>query len=1003
MGEGLKRLLSSVAKIDVEHQGQKSRGTGFVVGDGLLLTALHVVGNRRSDPPTFASGPIVLQFGGQRVEDVEIDRERCDRRADWVLLRFRAPVDIPALTLSRLGPEDGDWRTFGFPDAQPVDGMVQTGTVTNPFATLEGVDAYQLFSKEAAAGDGAPSKGLSGGPVFVGDRVVGLLRFALMNQAKGTVAGTLYACPMASVADRCADLFEVEDAPGAAPADGQLEAAKDACALVRVGDAASTGYLVAPDRVATCSAALPPGSGVAATVRLRGRDYAGVVSARDEASDVAVVTLAEAVGDVHPLELRALGDRLVPWNGYGFPVQARGIGVPLDGIVMDPSASTPSGPAVLTLTTPQVPAAPAADLTGLTGAPVLVGGVAVGQISKYLGFGVLAAARAEDVQRLLQRPPTPAVESASAPASASRPVTPPPIGPNQYHVYVSFRAEDVAWAKELGDRLEGVGFRVFLEQNETATADRVAADLAAILPSCGAAVVIMSRAWVASPWQEEESEALLREATRRNAFRVVPVRIDDCVPPPAWDARVWVDCQGMDGPSGKALRRLQFALLDKVPPWEGTPDARLTGAEAEATDALHAAVRAAPSADRLMELWAEWRAAGLADRSAPLYLAEKLIGKGEPALALEVLADAGDGVRARQLRGLALGKADRVDEAIRLLRRLWDEGHFDAETGGILAGRHKQLWLERGASQDLETAFDIYRTTYERTGNTYPGINAAAMALQLGRRGDAERLAAAVIAAMEKLPADERDAWGHATLGEAHLLAGDLPAAQRAYQAAVDASRGDDGSVAVMRRQARLDLDGLRDALLATFRIPGVAAFTGHMTDAPGRAAPRFPEDKVGVVRHAIRDRLTAHQIGHGFSSLARGSDILFVQELLERGGNPTVILPFPAEDFFNTSVGEGWAAEYRALLDDDRVKSKLRVLLDEMPASEEEQNAAYDACNAAVHRAAREHARRLDEDPVLVTVWNGDPGDGPGGTADAVRAWQRAGLAVDRIDVSTL
>ncbi len=39
----------------------------------------------------------------------------------------------------------------------------------------------------------------------------------------------------------------------------------------------------------------------------------------------------------------------------------------------------------------------------------------------------------------------------------------------------------------------------------------------------------------------------------------------------------------------------------------------------------------------------------------------------------------------------------------------------------------------------------------------------------------------------------------------------------------------------------------------------------------------------------------------------------------------------------------------------------------------------------------------------MLITVWNGDPGDGKGGTADAVRAWRGEGLEVDRIDVSTI
>jgi hypothetical protein len=39
----------------------------------------------------------------------------------------------------------------------------------------------------------------------------------------------------------------------------------------------------------------------------------------------------------------------------------------------------------------------------------------------------------------------------------------------------------------------------------------------------------------------------------------------------------------------------------------------------------------------------------------------------------------------------------------------------------------------------------------------------------------------------------------------------------------------------------------------------------------------------------------------------------------------------------------------------------------------------------------------------LLITVWNGNPGDGAGGTADAVRAWRDEGYTVEQIDISKL
>ena len=87
----------------------------------------------------------------------------------------------------------------------------------------------------------------------------------------------------------------------------------------------------------------------------------------------------------------------------------------------------------------------------------------------------------------------------------------------------------------------------------------------------------------------------------------------------------------------------------------------------------------------------------------------------------------------------------------------------------------------------------------------------------------------------------------------------------------------------------------------------GVAAFTGHMVDAPGRDEPRFPLNKVESVRREIARALEAYDVRHGFSSAARGSDILFLEELLKRGGTAHIFLPFPARAFAQTSVGYGW------------------------------------------------------------------------------------------------
>lgn len=176
-----------------------------------------------------------------------------------------------------------------------------------------------------------------------------------------------------------------------------------------------------------------------------------------------------------------------------------------------------------------------------------------------------------------------------------------------------------------------------------------------------------------------------------------------------------------------------------------------------------------------------------------------------------------------------------------------------------------------------------------------------------------------------------------------------------------------------------------------------VVAFTGTMTDAPGRKVPRFPDrpDLVSWVAARIRAALVAMDAGEGVCSAARGADLLFLEALLELGGTATVLLPFPAEAFERTSVGYGWDGRLRAALANPRVEA--RVLAPEPPA-EHELSAAFAACNGAIATVARDRAARRGSVAVLLAVWDGRPGDGTGGTGDFVRTWEEGGARAEII-----
>jgi class 3 adenylate cyclase len=186
----------------------------------------------------------------------------------------------------------------------------------------------------------------------------------------------------------------------------------------------------------------------------------------------------------------------------------------------------------------------------------------------------------------------------------------------------------------------------------------------------------------------------------------------------------------------------------------------------------------------------------------------------------------------------------------------------------------------------------------------------------------------------------------------------------------------------------------------AALEIPRVAAFTGHMLDAPGRSPPRFPAALEDVVARALDARIEASNIGFAYCSAACGGDLLFIEALLARGAEVHVVLPFEREDFVATSVafaGEQWTARFNRAL--ARVASvgygvRERHLGDD---------SLFAYAGALVHGAAVLHARELEAEPVLVALVDEASERRAGGSVDLLSEWRARGHEVECIDLSLL
>jgi class 3 adenylate cyclase len=194
-------------------------------------------------------------------------------------------------------------------------------------------------------------------------------------------------------------------------------------------------------------------------------------------------------------------------------------------------------------------------------------------------------------------------------------------------------------------------------------------------------------------------------------------------------------------------------------------------------------------------------------------------------------------------------------------------------------------------------------------------------------------------------------------------------------------------------------LFGNANAFDDCFPIPKLVVFSGHMLDAPDRRSPRFPPSKENEIKELLEKQLAAMNAGIGFASAASGSDILFLEAMIARGGAIHLVLPWPAEEFVKTSVAisgdSAWVDRFHKVI--DRAAS-IRVLGElYMPGSA----TGFEYCNLAMCGLARLFARSLDLEITPLAVWDGFAG-APGGTGSFVRYWRSHRAPVKVIPIAT-
>lgn len=279
-------------------------------------------------------------------------------------------------------------------------------------------------------------------------------------------------------------------------------------------------------------------------------------------------------------------------------------------------------------------------------------------------------------------------------------------------------------------------------------------------------------------------------------------------------------------------------------------------------------------------------------------------------------------------------------------------------------------------------------------------------------------------AAESALSRNSSDYWSLATQAELALLHDKPATVRKRWQKAAPAADHDWFALDASRQTVRLLqlLQFRPDATAAALDVLNreladatppvqprhVFLFTGHMMDRPDRREPRLPPNLGASAARCIAEQLDRWNAGPddvAYSQAAAGGDLLFLEACLDRKVNCHVLLPFNEPSFVQKSIEPslnmpdkpGWRERWLAVK--PRLTTPPRIMAVELGPTQRETD-PYERCNLWLLNNALAHGPdRLH----FMALWNGEPGDGPGGTSHLKTQAERRTAQIAWIDTRSL
>jgi hypothetical protein len=198
-------------------------------------------------------------------------------------------------------------------------------------------------------------------------------------------------------------------------------------------------------------------------------------------------------------------------------------------------------------------------------------------------------------------------------------------------------------------------------------------------------------------------------------------------------------------------------------------------------------------------------------------------------------------------------------------------------------------------------------------------------------------------------------------------------------------------------------------AAAADDRIDRVLLFTGHRIDSANRAKLRFPAGKESVAREAIRSaivdekEMTTGSIV-GVAGGANGGDILFLEACGELGIRSEMLLALPENQFIEASVDnedKSWLRRFHAQLQ-KHTNTPVLAQSTELPKWLQFKR-GYDIWQRNNLWLLSEALCLAPRNLTVIALWDGESGDGPGGTEHMVGLARERGARIVHLDTKKL